>query len=378
LSPNGNANLVAGSWIDSVGGGRLDLSAALAPRAALGSWPSSGPADVALALEAAAVGARAWSELAPGRRRELLLAAVHALEEDTDALALTASRLGLTAEEMARHAGLGGALRGMIDSRVASGPGGVSVSVPAWSELFLGAFGGVAEELVRGNACVLVADPELPMVADAVARALLAVGVGEGVLSVLHGLTREGLAALVVDERVRALAVTGNRERISSLRHLVEGRQLEREALTLLRCGAAEIGPHDDLEARAVELVEAAFGRGRALFGQRPDQVARIFCPERQFSRFTEALLAALGESEVTDNPLPLIDRQAVADVQRQWAVGLDDGATLVFGGGIVGTAQDRCVMPTVLTNVDPGMACARRQEPMPILCLLRTHLAVP
>jgi hypothetical protein len=56
--------------------------------------------------------------------------------------------------------------------------------------------------------------------------------------------------------------------------------------------------------------------------------------------------------------------------VRAARALGLDEGATLVFGDD----EDSPDLAPLVFTNVEPRMACARRQEPLPVLCLLRAE----
>ena len=116
-----------------------------------------------------------------------------------------------------------------------------------------------------------------------------------------------------------------------------------------------------------------AFGRTMTLFGQCRGQIGRVFCDERRFSRFTECLLAALADSESVRDPLPLIDRDAAFAVRRRWALGLDEGATLILGGESAEDSSGRRLLPTVFTNVEERMSMARQVDPMPVLCLLRT-----
>src|SRR6185436_20219292 len=83
-----------------------------------------------------------------------------------------------------------------------------------------------------------------------------------------------------------------------------------------------------DLEARNV--VALAFGRVAALSGQAPGQVARVACPVRSFSRFTEALLAALHAAPDVARPLPVVERDTTEHARRARELGIDEGATLV------------------------------------------------
>jgi acyl-CoA reductase-like NAD-dependent aldehyde dehydrogenase len=67
---------------------------------------------------------------------------------------------------------------------------------------------------------------------------------------------------------------------------------------------------------------------------------------------------------------VPQVDDEAVARVRAAWELGLDEGATCIAGGDA--SAGVRQLPPTVFTNVESYMATAKRQEPLPVLCLLR------
>ena len=70
---------------------------------------------------------------------------------------------------------------------------------------------------------------------------------------------------------------------------------------------------------------------------------------------------------------VPHVDRDAARLTQKAWIQGLDEGATMISGGEEEMTADNLQLPPTVFCNVEPHMRAARRQEPMPVLCLLRT-----
>src|SRR5262249_5395817 len=124
------------------------------------------------------------------------------------------------------------------------------------------------------------------------------------------------------------------------------------------------------LEDSARAFVELAFGRGATFGGQLPGSLGRVFCPARRFSRFTELVLVELAASEASTTPVPLIDAESVERARAAWELGLDEGATCIAGGEI---GEGGVLVPTILTNVESQMACARRQDALPVLCLLRT-----
>ena len=82
-------------------------------------------------------------------------------------------------------------------------------------------------------------------------------------------------------------------------------------------------------------------------------------------------LLAELETSPATRAPVAQIDAEAAARVRAAWELGLDEGATCIAGGD--GDASELVLPPTVFTNVEAHMQSARRQEPLPVLCLMRS-----
>ncbi|MEQ1895430.1 MAG: aldehyde dehydrogenase family protein, partial [Planctomycetota bacterium] len=228
----------------------------------------------------------------------------------------------------------------------------------------------LVRERLAARTPIVVSDGRLPEVADVLAAAAQASELPRGVLQVLHGPTRE-LLALALDDPLGdgALVASGSLERMSELRRLCERHGID-PRLAALRAGAAEIMAGEDLARAAEELVERAFGRARTLGGQLSGALARVHCPARAFSRFSELLLETLAASPATRRPVPQIDGAALARAHAACELGLDEGATLIAGGEEDG--ERRTFAPTVLTNVESYMESARRQEPVPVLCLLR------
>ena len=368
----GNGNLIDGCWMRSEDGGVFEVREAQEPWGGLGAWPSSGPGDVERTL--ASLGAGEHRESTECRAE--LEAAARVLAEDEAGAELLARRLGLHTSELEHDRTLLARRDPVLRPAAVEE---IAVVAHDWSELLRGPFLAAAAELERGRDVVLLGDPRTPMTVDAVARALLAGGVSPHRIALLHGLTRPGVERLLRGPRVRALRASGDRERIRWLRAAAGAGGVPQQELVLLRSSAAEVGLEDDLEACAKRLVARAFSRAGSLSGQRAGQVGRIFCHVRVLSRFTECFLAALAQIPDAANPIPSIDRDAARRVERTWAAGLDEGATLIAGGVQLawadGTVHPRSlrIAPTVFTNVEPHMALARRQTPMPIVGIVRT-----
>lgn len=358
------ANYVDGAFVEAARGATFRA-------AGEGEWPQSSGEDVARARAVARAAAGAWAALEPRARAEHVLELARALGRAAGLVEAFMRHFELERAEAELH--LDGLEAAVASALAAARPGErarVAWFAPDWRNALAGTLPALARELLLGHAPVIVSDGRMPEVAQAFALAAEAVGLPRGVLQVLHGPTRELVALGLEDARDDvALCASGSLERMAELRRLCEQRGLD-PRLAALRAGAAEILVHEDLAAAAREVVERAFGRGPTLGGQLSGTLARVHCPARRFARFTELLLEALAASPAARRPVPQLDATALARAQAACELGLDEGATLIAGGE--SDAERRTFAPAVLTNVEAYMESARRQEPVPVLCLLR------
>lgn len=336
-----------------------------------GDWPQSSSEDVGRAAVVAAAAAERWVTLELRARAEHVLALARALERESELVESWMRTFELERPEAELHVrGIEAAVAGALGAARPGERARVTWFAPDWRNALVGTLPALARELLLGHAPVVVSDGRMPEVAQALARAAEAVGLPRGVLQVLHGPTRELVALGLEGARgAGALCASGSLERMAELRRLCEQRGLD-PRLAALRAGAAEILPDEDLTLAAQVVVERAFGRAATLGGQLSGTLARVHCPARCFARFSELLLETLAASPAARRPVPQLDAAALARAQAACELGLDEGATLIAGGE--SDAERRTFAPAVLTNVEAYMESARRQEPVPVLCLLR------
>ena len=371
MSDERQANWIGGRWAPSAGAGVFRLRAATEPHEELGTWPRSDVPDAESALATAR---------APGVEPSALLGviaeALAALRGDRKALEGVARATGLDVREVERRAPTLPAARALRDGIRA--PGSKDRSEPGlapvashWSELFTGPLLGVARAWSRGEAALLVGDPRLPAASEAVARAFGALDLPPGSVALLQGVSEAGLERLLVDPRLVAVEASGEAPGIRFLRRTLDaaGRVPATQRLRTLRNEAVEVGPREDPVAAAAKVLEQWIDRERTLSGQGGGHVGRVFCHERVFSAFTEALLLKL---ERAPEPLPLIDRAAAESMRRVCRTAQDEGATWIAGGEDRRTSG-RGPRPTIFTNVEPHMRLLRARAPMPVLALVRT-----
>ncbi len=368
------ANFIAGEFRPAARGARFPARGAQpAPGEREQSWPQSQAEDVAAAGRAAMAALADWRALGAARRVEFVCALARELERDPLLSLRLGRRFQLEPGELAAHsADLERDLAERLE-RPTQLAGGVAWCAPEWRELVRAPLFDLSRELCAGRTAVLLSDARLPELGEHLALAAHEAGLPAGVLGLLHGATRELVGLALEGARAEdTLVASGLVARMVELRRACERRGLSDPRLRALRCGTFEVGedgPPAELEASAARVVERAFGRGATLTGQLPGALGRVFCPARLFSRFSELLLEQLERSPAARAPVPQIDEEANARARAACELGLDEGATCIAGGS---EGAGGVFPPTLFTNVEGYMSAARRQDPLPVLCLLR------
>lgn len=378
-------NWIAGKWSPAESGLEFDAKRH-------GVWPRSGPDEVAAALESIQGAAQEWRALTPEARADKLGEVLDLWEDEGAGEARFASALGLEPEE----------LDGSCDAALELGDELIAEPGPAAAAgltLARAAAGGLGAGLVRvtfpslleGSGVLLLSDADAPELAVGFCELLEDVGLPSGLVALVHDDASTSLRAALSSGQVSRIALAEPAERIAAVQRVLE-RAEQSPAVTSSGFGSGLLGVEapelvaatlrqrqrvvhleDSPEAVAAEVAEGAFGRG-VLAGQASGAIGSVLCHERLFSRFTEALLAAVDE-------LPprcgLFDSGLVQHLSGRLRLGLDEGATLIRGGAGEATgsrrrSSDAILGASVFTNVEPRMSLARADRPAPVLCLLR------
>ena len=370
---------IGGQQLPGRAGMGAELFASSSPWESLGAWPLAAAEELELAMQGLASAGEAWGALAPGERARQVADWVREACREAGSMPALGRRIGLQQgwSENLDLSSLARALdRDLAWPRSASGP--VALVSCHWSELAGGLLRAVASALQAGRAVLLLADERTPMCADALIEALLNAGLPGELVAVLHGLGPDARALLARDSRLGdALLSSTDPADIRAWRAWSSEQGLAAPELRLLRAGSFEVGRGDDLECAAGQVLRAAFDGEQSLFGQAAGSLGQVHVDPRYFSAFSEALLGELKRGAWEQKGLALIDRAAREAWERRWTSGLDQGATLIAGGASFSPrpgARDQRVQPTLLTNVEPHMLCARAGFPSPVLCLLRAE----
>jgi acyl-CoA reductase-like NAD-dependent aldehyde dehydrogenase len=382
-------NLINGLWRPA--GAGEGFVVADAGGAELGRRMRASAGDLEEALGGLEEASRSWWMRSSGERGEILdsLDLGDGLE---GCAAGVAARIGVSSEEAKSllEEDLGELEE--WNTEPVGGPG-VSLVRCAPTALLSGLASLMMQSLERGWTVLLLADPELPWLAELLADAWLRAGAPAEALALLHDDGLSCARSALGSGRLSAVALCDLDERIQSFQAKLKLHESASIGMSF-GAGVAEGGGSDsvfygvplrdatsvvtsdcDPVQEAVAVVEASFGSALALSGEREGSIGRVICHERQFSVFTGALLEAFDVLEQQNGPLlrplmPKLDGWMTA--LSQSAVG--EGATSLRGGASDSNERvSRGKMGrSVFTNLEPNWSFACAGRPAPALSLLR------
>ncbi|HEY1738593.1 MAG TPA: aldehyde dehydrogenase [Acidimicrobiia bacterium] len=259
------------------------------------------------------------------------------------------------------------------DVIVRSEPVGVVAAIVPWNVPQFVTMSKLAPALLAGCTIVIKPAPETPLDAMFMAQLLEEAGIPKGVVSVLPA-GREVGEHLVKHPGVDKVAFTGSTaagRRIGA----ICGEQLKRVSLELGGKSAAIILDDADLEATMNGLKFASFmNNGQACVAQ-----TRILASRKNYANVVDALGQLAGSLQVGD-PMeatteigPLVAQRQQERVQKYIALGQEEGAQIVVGGGEMPQGIDRgwYVQPTVFANVSNDMRIAREEIFGPVVAVI-------
>jgi acyl-CoA reductase-like NAD-dependent aldehyde dehydrogenase len=252
-------------------------------------------------------------------------------------------------------------------------PLGVVLVVAPWNYPYLCSVNAVVPALLAGNAVVLKASSQTPLVAERWAEGLAAAGLPEGVFQAVHA-DHGTVSGMVADGRVAYVAFTGS---------VAGGRAVQRAASTRFVGAGLELGGKDPAYVRADAPVEATAGElaDGVYFnaGQSCCAVERIYVQRPRFDAFVDAFVAR-ARAYVLGDPLdpattlgPLVRASAADHVRDQVAEAVAAGArALVDPGGFprdeLGTPY---LAPQVLVGVDHRMRVMTEETFGPVVGIM-------
>jgi succinate-semialdehyde dehydrogenase/glutarate-semialdehyde dehydrogenase len=357
----------------------------------LRAFEVEGAPAVEAKLERAARAFRAWSRRPLGERAAIVARAGELLESERQAfgrlMTLEMGKLvGAAADEAAKCATacryyaergeefmrpeLVAAAAGDRDA-ICFEPLGVVLAVMPWNFPFWQVVRFAAPALVAGNVGLLKHASNVPQCALALEDLFRRAGAPDGVFQTLL-IGSEPVAALIADERVAAVTVTGSE---------AAGRAIGAAAGAHLKKSVLELGGSDPflvLQSADLDRAVATAVKARMVnAGQSCIAAKRFIVADAVYDRFEAAFTAAMGALTVGDpsDPKTQVGPLATAAIRdgvaEQVARSVAAGARVLTGGRAL-DGPGYYYAPTVLADVPPTAPAARDEVFGPVAALFR------
>ena len=250
-------------------------------------------------------------------------------------------------------------------------PAGVVAAITPWNFPLTMVVRKCAPALAAGCTVVVKPAEDTPLSALAAAKLAEQAGFPAGVFNVVTGLPQPIGEALTGDERVRMLSFTGSTE---------VGKRLMAQCAPTVKKLSLELGGNApfivmddaDIDAAVAGAMISKFRNS----GQTCVCANRIFVQDGVYDAFVEKFISAsnaqtIGNGFVPGTEIgPLINRQAVAKVERLVENARKAGATLVYGAER--PKDGHFVRPLVMTDVPHDADCFNEELFAPVAPVYR------
>ena len=361
----------------------------------IASFPDSGPADVAAAVEAAAKAYETWRFVPAPRRAEILFRTAEIMAARKEELSRDVTvEMGKVFKEARGDvqeaidmtyyvAGEGRRMWGQTTpselpnklNMTVRQPHGIVAAITPWNFPLAIPCWKLMPALVTGNTAVLKPSPFSPLSAYNLVRILEEAGLPPGAVNLVFGGDQAG-AALVEEPRVNMVSFTGSLEVGREIAAYC-GRYNKRMHLEMGGKNAIIILDDADIDLAVEGAVWSAFGTS----GQRCTAASRMIVHERVASAFSDGLIdraenLRLGNGlEATTDVGPVVNRPALEKIERYMEIGRDEGAAIACGGSRAsgnGLDSGYYFQPTVFTDVQPKMRVAQEEIFGPVTDIIR------
>ena len=378
--------LIGGEEVSAASGDRFDV---LNPATGevIARAPSAGPEDVDDAVRAARGAFPAWRDLPPARRAELLwnlgtriaeladdFAQIETLDNGKPTGEALVVDVPLCSELFRYYAGwvtkiegsVGTPSFGSFHTYMRREPIGVVGAIIPWNFPLLMCGYKLGPALAAGNTVVLKPAEQTPLAALRLAELFAEVGFPPGVVNIVTGFGETAGAPLASHAGVDKITFTGEHTTGQKIVEAAKG-NLKRVSLELGGKSPSLVFADADLDAALAGTHGAVFfNQGQCCIAG-----ARVFAHESVKEEFAERLAdrareIRLGSGLDPETDMgPLVSAEQRDRVSGYIASGVDEGATIVYGGDRPsgeGLAGGYFVRPTVFTDVDPGMTIMREE----------------
>ncbi|WP_273366959.1 aldehyde dehydrogenase family protein [Alicyclobacillus herbarius] len=355
-------------------------------------------ADRDLGIEAVQAAYRAfgsWSKVPAPQRAEIILKFASLIERDSEELAFILSaeqgkplseslgEVRRAAKEARFAAGEAQRIEGKVipsermdvDVQVINQPIGVVAAIAPWNFPVVTPVRKIAPALAYG--CTVVYKPAslTPWSSTKLMSLLNEAGVPNGAVNQVIGFGKEIGPALVHHPLVHGVSFTGSSQ---------QGIEIQQQAARKLIPTQLELGGKNpaivldtrDAASVARQIVNAAF----ACSGQRCTAISRVIVHRRYAEELTDAILNEVKNIRVgpawdpSATMGPLISEEHLNAVLGYVNQGIEEGATLLFGGERIthgDYARGHYMLPTLFVDVKGDMRIAREEIFGPVLSIL-------
>ncbi len=333
-----------------------------------------------------------WADLAPAKRKKILLRFAEAVLEHTEELALLETLdMGKPISD-SLTVDIPGAARCLqwyaeaidkvYDEVAPTGPRalalitrepmGVVGAIVPWNYPLLMAAWKIAPILATGNSLVLKPSEKSPLTALRVAELALEAGVPAGVLNVVPGLGQTAGKALALHMDVDCVAFTGSTATGRQVMQYAGQSNLKRVSL---ECGGKSpnivLADYPDLDRAAAAAADAIYSN----LGEMCSAGSRLLLQEGIKDAVLEKV-QALSRKRQPGDPLDpatqlgaIVDETQLKRVMGYIEAGRRDGASVRFGGRRVREdSGGYFIEPTAFEGVKPSMTIAREEIFGPVL----------
>ena len=396
LKPEGRA-FINGRYVDAIDG---ETFACVSPinNQVVAQVASCKLADVEQAVIAArqAFEAGVWRDLAPSKRKAIMLKFADLIEANADELAL------LETVDMGKPIGdsrtvdINGTLRALrwtaeavdkiYDEVAPTGPGelglitreaiGVVAAIVPWNFPMIMASWKIAPALAMGNSLILKPSEKSPLTAIRLASLAKEAGIPDGVFNVLPGFGQTAGSALALHMDIDTLVFTGSTGVAKQLM-IYSGQSNMKRVWTEAGGKSANV-----VFADAPDLEEAAAAAASAICyntGEVCTAGSRLLVEDSIADEFMAKVRASV-KAWRPGNPLDpetnvgaIVDEGQLNRVLSYIDIGKKEGAKLTVGGERVTPVDGGMfVQPTVFENVNNQMAIAQEEIFGPVLVVIR------
>jgi succinate-semialdehyde dehydrogenase / glutarate-semialdehyde dehydrogenase len=237
---------------------------------------------------------------------------------------------------------------------VVSDPIGVLFGVEPWNYPYYQVARFAAPNLMAGNVVMVKHASNVPQCALAFEQLLKDAAAPVGAYTNLF-VSKEQIASLIADPRIRAVALTGS-EGAGAVVATLAAKHLKKSTLELGGSDAFIVLEDADLDKAVKHAVSGRMGNS----GQACTASKRLIVVEALADKFLEKFSAAMARFEPGD-PMdkattlaPLSSAQALDTLIDQVDAAVQHGARVLLGGKRVPEVDGAFMQPTILTDIDP------------------------